>query len=172
MCGSGEQPEEVRAYIHALLVLHWWRLTATCCLFALTPTHWFFSIDNGLYARIASSHLHPCITCLRLHPRIACSRLHPRIACSRLHPHIACFPLMTACTHTLLVRAYTHTLLVLHWWRLTATHCLFSSCHFVDFIIDRMYLSTTFDHQCNILQYHTALELEPHHITRWLSRWF
>ena len=60
--------------------------------------------------------------------------LHPRNACSQL------------------VTAYTHALLVFRWPWLTPMqclfsighkHCLFSSNHFVDFIYDRMYLSTT-----------------------------
>ena len=65
-----------------------------------------------------------------------------------LHPHNTCF----SCA-----MVYTHAMTVFHYSQVTPMHCLFSSNYFVDFIYDRMYLSTTYagfiDVQSNILHY-------------------
>ena len=47
-----------------------------------------------------------------------------------LHPHKARFSLSMV---------YTHAILVLHWSRITPSHWLFSSGHFVDFIYHRIF---------------------------------
>ena len=64
------------------------------------------------------------------------------------------------------LRLSTHAILAFPWSRLTPTYCLFSGCHFVDFIYDRMYLSSAsagfIADQGNIFEKETAKDQNYH----------